>query len=184
MRRFVLIVVVCLFVGMAAAQIPTSGNIFFGYSYYNTNLTVNRGSLNGWEGSLEGKFFPFIGIVADFSADYGSLDFPSPVGTCVIGVVCSPVSASTHILNVLFGPRVSVSVGKFRPFGEVMIGASHANTNGFGSDTSFSTALGGGLDYRLIRLVAWRFEGDYIRTSLFNGTQHNARFSTGIAVHF
>ena len=65
-----------------------------------------------------------------------------------------------------------------------MIGIAHANTNGFGSDTSFSTALGGGLDYRLIRLVAWRFEGDYVRTSLFNGTQHNARISTGIAVHF
>ncbi len=184
MPRFVLIFVLFLLAGMAAAQIPTSGNVFFGYSYYNTNLTGSRGSLNGWEGSLEGKIFPFIGIVADFSGDYGSLDFPSPVGTCVIGVVCSPVSASAHIENVLFGPRFSVPVGKFRPFGEAMIGIAHANTNGFGSNTSFSTALGGGLDYRLIRLVAWRFEGDYVRTSLFNGTQHNARISTGIAVHF
>ncbi|MGB8066013.1 MAG: hypothetical protein WCF26_29285 [Candidatus Sulfotelmatobacter sp.] len=167
----------------AAAQIPTSGNVFFGYSYYNTNLTGNRGSLNGWEGSLEGKIFPLVGIVADFSGDYGSLDFPT---ICVTGDtgLCPPVSASAHILNVLFGPRVSFSVGKFRPFAEVMIGAAHANTNGFGSDTSFSTALGGGLDYRLIRLVAWRFEGDYVRTSLFNGTQHNARISTGIVVHF
>ncbi len=176
MRKFVLIFfVVFMFAGMAAAQIPTSGNVFFGYSYYNTNLTGNRGSLNGWEGSLEGKIFPFIGIVADFSGDYGSLDFPTPVGT---------FTASTHIENVLFGPRVSVPVGKFRPFGEAMIGIAHANTNGFGSDTSFSTALGGGLDYRLIRFVAWRFEGDYVRTSLFNGTQHNARISTGIVVHF
>ena len=184
MRRLVLILVVFLLAGMAAAQIPTSGNVYFGYSYYNTNLTGNRGSLNGWEGSLEGKVFPFIGIVADFSGDYGSLDFPNPAGTCVIGVVCSPIKASAHIENVLFGPRVSVPIGKFRPFGEGMIGIAHANTNGFGSDTSFSAALGGGLDYRLLRFLAWRFEGDYIRTSLFNGTQHNARISTGIAVHF
>lgn len=175
MRRIVLVLMVFLFAGMAAAQIPTSGNVFLGYSYYNTNLTGNRGSLNGWEGSLEGKIFPFIGIVADFSGDYGSLDFPTPVRT---------INASAHIENVLFGPRVSVPVGKFRPFGEAMIGIAHANTNGFGSDTSFSTALGGGLDYRLIRLVAWRFEGDYVRTSLFHGTQHNARISTGIVVHF
>jgi opacity protein-like surface antigen len=175
MCRIVLALVVLSLAGMAAAQVPTSGNVYVGYSYYNTNLTGSRGSLNGWEGSLEGKIFPFIGIVADFSGDYGSLDFPTRVGT---------VSASAHIENVLFGPRVSVPVGKFRPFGEAMIGIAHANTNGFGSDTSFSTALGGGLDYRLIRLVAWRFEGDYVRTSLFNGTQHNARISTGIAVHF
>ena len=175
MRRFVLIFVVILFAGVAAAQIPTSGNVYFGYSYYNTNLTGNRGSLNGWEASLEGKIFPFIGIVADFSGDYGSLNFPAHVGI---------INASTHIENVLFGPRVSVPIGKFRPFGEGMIGVAHANTNGFGSDTSFSAALGGGLDYRLLRFLAWRFEGDYIRTSLFNGTQHNARISTGIAVHF
>ena len=175
MRRFVLIVVVFLLAGMAAAQILTSGNVFFGYSYYNTDLTGNRGSLNGWEGSLEGKLFPFIGIVADFSGDHGSLDFPTRVGT---------FSASAHVLSVLFGPRVSVSVGKFRPFAEVMIGASHASTNGFGSDSSFATAVGGGLDYRLIRLVAWRIEGDYVHSSLFNGAQNNARISTGIAVHF
>lgn len=175
MRRVVFILVVFFFAGMAAAQIPTSGNVYVGYSYYNTNLTGNRGSLNGWEASLEGKVFPFIGIVADFSGDYGSLDFPTRVGT---------INASTHIENVLFGPRVSVPIGKFRPFGEGMIGVAHANTNGFGSDTSFSAALGGGVDYRLIRFLAWRFEGDYIRTSLFNGTQHNARISTGLAVHF
>lgn len=175
MRRFVLIFVVFSLVSMAAGQIPTSGNVYFGYSYYNTNLTGNRASLNGWEASLEGKLFPFIGIVADLSGDYGSLDFPTSVGT---------INASTHIENVLFGPRFSVPIGKFRPFGEAMIGVAHANTNGFGSDTSFSTGLGGGVDYRLIRIVAWRLEGDYVRTSLFNGTQHNARISTGIAVHF
>ncbi len=29
----------CLFAGLASAQIPTSGNVFFGYSYYNTDLS-------------------------------------------------------------------------------------------------------------------------------------------------
>lgn len=175
MRRFVLIFVMFLLAGLAAAQVPTSGNIYVGYSYYNTDVTGNRGSLNGWEGSLEGKLFPFIGIVADFSGDYGSLNFPTSAGT---------INSSAHILNVLFGPRVSFSVGKFRPFAEVEIGASHATTNGFGSDSSFATAVGGGLDYKLIKLVAWRIQGDYVHSSLFNGSQGNARISTGIAVHF
>ena len=184
MRRFALIFVVFFLVGVAAAQVPTAGNVYLGYSYYSTDVSGNRGSLNGWEGSLEGKVLPFVGIVADLNGDYGSLNFPSPVGTCVIGVVCSPVSASAHILNVLFGPRVSFSVGKFRPFAEVEVGVSHATTHGFGSDSSFATAVGGGLDYKLIKLVAWRIQGDYVHSSLFHGSQGNARISTGIAVHF
>src|SRR5580765_4372598 len=60
-----------LFAGTAAAQ--SSGNIFFGYSYYNTNLLGGRNGLNGWEGSLEGKVLPVIGIVGDVSGHYGSL---------------------------------------------------------------------------------------------------------------
>jgi hypothetical protein len=180
MRSLVFIFGLFLLVGVAAAQIPTSGNVYVGYSYYNTDFSGSRGSLNGWEGSLEGKLFPFIGIVADLSANYGSLNFPQ---VCLTSP-CPPVSASTHILNVLFGPRVSFSVGKFRPFAEVEIGASHATTHGFGSDSSFATAVGGGLDYTLIKLVAWRIAGDYVRSSLFNSSQGNARISTGIAVHF
>ena len=166
----------------AAAQIPTSGNVFIGYSYYNTKLTVDRGSLNGWEGSLEGKIFPFIGIVADFSGHYGSMTFPV---ACPVNVIpCGPINANVHMENFLFGPRVSVSVGKFRPFGEALFGAGHVNTNGFGSDTSFATGLGGGLDYTIIRPIAWRFQGDYIHTKLFSVTQNNARISTGIVLRF
>jgi hypothetical protein len=170
----------------AAAQIPTSGNLFAGYSYYNTNLTANRQGLNGWQGSLEGKFFPipFLGIVADFSANYGSLNVPNPAGTCPVGIVCPPLSAHAHIDNFLVGPRASVSVGKYRPFAEAMFGFGHINTNGVGSDTSFATGIGGGLDYRLIRLLGLRFEGDYIHTHLFGLPQNNVRLSTGLVLRF
>ncbi len=68
-----------LFAAAAAAQVP-SGNVFFGYSYENTNSTTldiisNRPNLHGWEASLEGKWLPWIGIVADFSGHYGSESF-------------------------------------------------------------------------------------------------------------
>lgn len=185
MRRTLFIaLVIAGLAGLADAQVPLSGNVFAGYSYYNTNLGASRQSLNGWEGSVEGKFFPFVGIVADVSANYGSLQFPSPAGTCVIGVVCSPVSVNAHVENYLIGPRVSVSIKKIRPFAEAMFGAAHVTTHGFGSDTSFSTAVGGGLDYHLIPLVAWRLQGDYVRTQLFNTSQDNVRISTGIVIHF
>lgn len=177
------------FAGLASAQIPSFGNIYVGYSYFNTTLGgADRQGLNGWEGSIEGKFLPFVGIVADFSANYGDLKFPVAVPLappCSVDIPCpTSESVNAHLDNFLLGPRVSVSVGKVRPFAEAMFGASHVNTHGFGSDTSFATAIGGGLDYRLFHLLAWRFEGDYVRTSLFNGTQHNARLTTGLVLRF
>jgi hypothetical protein len=175
-------VAVLFFAGWASAQVPTSGNVFFGYSYYNTDLSsIDRANANGWEGSLEGKVLPFVGIVVDFSGHYGSQNFPV---SCVPGPGVCTFNANINEHNVLFGPRVSGSVGKFRPFAEAMFGFGHVNANAAGSDTSFATALGGGLDYRLIRAVAWRFQGDYVQTRFFGTHQDNVRLSTGIVFHF
>jgi len=148
---------------LASAQIPTSGNIFVGYSFERSDwsgLTGNSSgtNLNGWGASLEGKIFPHLGIVTDFGSHYGSETFTAltPNG---------PFNAtvSGHQWEVLFGPRLSVSVGKFPPFAE---------------------ALGGGIDYRLVRLVALRVQADYIHTHLFSTTQNNFRLSTGIVFRF
>ena len=109
MRKILVAVFMVLsFAGLGAAQVPTSGNIFVGYSYYNSKLEVDRASLNGWEGSLEGKVLPHVGIVADVSGHYGSQNFPiCPVGPVGIGGGgCAAISASTHDLNVMFGPRI------------------------------------------------------------------------------
>jgi hypothetical protein len=170
-----------LFAGFANAQIP-SGNVFFGYSYYNTNLSsTNRSNTNGWEASVEGKIIPWVGIVADFDAHYGSQNFPVPCPTSP--GICSGHADFTE-RNYLFGPRISVSVAKVRPFAEAFFGAGHVHVNGISSDTSFATGLGGGLDYKLIPLLAWRLQGDYLHTHFFGATQNNVRISTGIVVRF
>ncbi|MFZ0734160.1 MAG: outer membrane beta-barrel protein [Candidatus Sulfotelmatobacter sp.] len=178
-------IVAMLFVSsFAAAQVPSSGNVYFGYTYYNTDLSLNRGSLNGWQGTLEGKVFPMLGIVADLTGHYGTLSFnilcPPGPGSC------GPVRSNSHVYEAMFGPRVSFPVGRFRPFAEFEVGVAHATTGsaGLGTDTSFATALGGGIDYRLFHPVAWRVEGDYVRTDFFHTTQGNFRFSTGIVFRF
>jgi Outer membrane protein beta-barrel domain len=169
-----------VFASLANAQVPTAGNVFFGYSFYSTNITSgNRTNTNGWEGSIEGKFLSWVGIVGDFDAHYGSQSFP----TFCADVICT-FSADFTERNYLFGPRVSVSVAKIRPFAEFLIGAGHINVKGVNSDTSFATAIGGGLDYKLIPLVAWRFQGDYVHTRFFDTAQNNVRLSTGIVVRF
>jgi hypothetical protein len=182
MRRIGLSVfVLLLFAGLASAQIPTSGNVFFGYSYYNTDLSsIDRANTNGWEASVEGKVIPFLGFVADFDSHYGSQNF----AVCGGGASCSSFNANVTEHNFLFGPRVSFSVGRFRPFAEALFGGAHVDAGAFGTDTAFATALGGGLDYKIIRPIAWRFQGDYVQTRFFDTTQNNVRISTGVVVRF
>ena len=183
--------VLFLLAGLAEAQVP-NGNVFFGYSYESTDTTafgpavigstVSRPNLNGWEASFEGKLLPWVGLVGDFSGHYGTENFTeaTPAGPIT-------VSVNGHEQEYLFGPRVSVRVGKFTPFAEVMVGFAHIHTGGSlpsPSNTSFASAVGGGLDYRVFRPLALRVEGDYIHTSFFSTGQNNFRLSTGIVIRF
>jgi len=181
-RKFVALLsflaLTCAVSSVATAQIPKA-NIFVGYSYGNADLNHNnRSNLNGWEGSLEGSFLPWISIVADLNGLYGTNDFPS-------STQIFHVDAREH--NFLFGPRVGVHIGKIRPFAHALFGAGHVSvsTTGYSaSDTSFAEAFGGGLDYKLIPLISWRFQGDYLQTHFFGNRQNNGRFSTGIVLNF
>ena len=173
-RITVIVLTVFTFATLATAQIP-KGNVFFGYSY----LRSDRISGNGWNGSLEGKFLPWIGIVADLSGHYGSAVFPI---SCPPGSSPCTFTGDAKTYSFVFGPRVSVSVGKVTPFAHALFGAAHIT--GESSDTSFASAYGGGLDYHLVPLVNWRFQADLLRTSFFSDTQNNVRLSTGIVLHF
>ncbi|MGA8345968.1 MAG: hypothetical protein WB781_28825 [Candidatus Sulfotelmatobacter sp.] len=180
-----------LLAGLANAQIP-SGNVFLGFSYERTNssefssnligTTLSNPNLHGWEASFEGKLVPWIGLVGDVSGHYGSQSFtePTPNGLQNINV-------TGHEQEYLVGPRLSVPVGKFTPFAEAMVGVAHIHTGGTlpgPSNTSFATAVGGGLDYRLFGPIAARVEGDYLRTTFFSSTQNNLRLSAGVVFSF
>jgi hypothetical protein len=178
-----------LYAGIAGAQVPASGNVYFGYTYYNTDVASNRGGLNGWQGTLEGKVFPLLGIVADLTGQYGSLDLGEicpvvPVGGGgAPGGGCTAFNLSTHEYNAMFGPRVGVPTGKIRPFGEFEIGVGHVSA-GSQTNTSLATAVGGGVDCKIFHRIAWRVEGDYVHTRFFGAGQNNVRVSTGIVLRF
>lgn len=190
MRKIALVAgVVALLATLASAQVPTSGNIYLGYAFENTDWSgldssLNRPNLHGWEGSLEGKVFPHIGIVVDFSQHFGSQNFT--VATPAGGGL-STFNVTGHGWEMLFGPRLSIPVGNFIPFAEVMVGVAHITNGGdlpSTSNTSFGTAVGGGLDYKIVRPIAWRVEADYLQTRFYSTTQNNLRLSTGIVVRF
>jgi hypothetical protein len=184
-------VVLFLFAGLANAQIP-SGNVFLGFSYERTNssefspnligTTLSSPNLHGWEASFEGKIVPFVGIVGDVSGHYGSQNFTEATPNGLLNI-----NVTGHEQEYLVGPRLSIPVGKFTPFAEVMVGAAHIHTGGTlpgPSNTSFAYALGGGLDYGLFGPVAARVEGDYLRTKFFSSTQNNLRLSAGVVFRF
>lgn len=184
------ITTLCALSGLAAAQVPTSGNVFVGYSFESANPSAlgvpapqnpGRPNLQGWEATLEGKVLPPIGIVADFSGHYGSQNYAIavPAGS-------GPISPSVtgHEEEVMFGPRFSASWGNFRPFAEFEFGLAHMGTDVFGSSTSFAFTTGGGLDYRITRIVGWRTEAGFVWTRFFDQSQGNIRLSTGIVFHF
>ncbi len=194
MRISILLLLSLLPATVAQAQLP-GGNVYIGYSYFNLNPTFspdNHRNFNGWDGALEVKMLPFISGVAEVSGNYGTTRVPTicPVPPSPPPLVCQTQSVNTRVHTFLFGPRASFSVSKFRPFAEALIGAGHAGvaaaaSGGSGpSDTSFATALGGGIDYKLIPAVAWRFQGDYLRTDFFNTRQNNFRLTTGLVLRF
>ncbi len=159
-----LVLFVLSLAALASAQIPTKGNVFFGYSYNRASIVSNDAqNLNGWDASLEGKFAPWVGLVADLQGTYGN-------------------SVSEH--NFLFGPRVSVQVENIRPFAHLLIGAGHIGINHGPSDTSFTNAFGGGADFKLVGPFAARGQLDWIHTRFFSHGQNDTRLSLGLVVNF
>lgn len=171
--------------------------------------TLGTGSnFNGWEAQLEFKARKNIGIVADFSGNYGNL-FTAASGSGVSGL------PSTQSYSFLFGPEVAISRGKTRPFVHALFGVNRLDSSSTTSltgvafaslpsvsDTAFAMALGGGLDYNLNSKFGLRLgQFDYLYTgqnmnmfanNIFGvgtfsglaGHQNNLRFSTGVVFHF
>lgn len=175
-----------------SAQLPSGGNAFFGYSYLrgqafanSTAVTASGGSANmsGWEGSAEGKYLPWLGVVGDLDWHYGGHN----TAVCVPNGPCTSFRLNASRDTLMFGPRASMVYRKYRPFAEVLFGIGYQSDKGGGisnSDLSFATALGGGVDYRLLRSVALRGQIHGVRTNFFGNGQFNLRISAGIVFLF
>ena len=136
-------------------------------------ITFQQTNLNGWELSGQYKFLPFLGAVADFNGNYGSVN-----------------GASVHEHTYLFGPQVSLPA-KISPFAHALFGVAKdydplvGIPSAFGPDTSFATAIGAGIDVKAFPFVRFRLvQIDYLRTQLYNHTQNQPRISAGVVFHF
>jgi len=146
-------------------------------------------SLNGWNGSLEVKVLPVLGIVADFSGHYGdetigSLIFCRGPLPPTVTPNCTQ-NANVSLYTFTGGPQVSLPLGRFKPYAHALFGAALYRELQFfgGSDTSFADELGGGIDVSVIPRVAWRLQADAIQTR-FGSLQSSLRLSTGVVFRF
>lgn len=166
-----------LMLGFLTAHAQDAGTpraeLFGGYSY------AGEGT-HGWNGSVAANVNDWLGLVADVSGQRTSLAEPG-------------VSETIKTHSYLFGPRFSVRRHRrLTPFVHALFGAAHTDSRATEAgqsfhftDTSFASALGGGLDVRVSRRVAVRaFQADYVRTSLFGGTQNKGRIAFGVVFRF
>lgn len=141
-------------------------------------------NLNGWEFSGQYKLLPFFGGVVDFNGTYGKLH-----------------GAGTREHTYLIGPQLSLPF-KISPFAHALFGIAKesqdplfvaipvtpSGNGGFfslGSDTSWASAVGGGLDWHVAPFVAVRvFQVDYVHTHLHSASQNQPRVSAGVIFHF
>lgn len=147
------------FVGVVAqAQERQTVDVSVAYSYVRYNpatFGIKAFSMNGGRASVAYNVNSWPSGVADI----GGYSKHNILGNGVSGTL------STY----LFGPRVSLNrYGRLTPFAQVLVGIAHAG-NGYlttgGSQTPFSTAIGGGMDWRLTNHIRLRAgEVDYFLT--------------------
>lgn len=160
----------------------------FNYIYLEDQYPETR-NLYGVDGSLFINATSWLGVGADFMANFGSHSVPTLFGRTV------DVDSQRYVY--VFGPRITVWRNpQFRVFLEGLGGGVHAEaqvtaSNGFStrsasaSADAFAMALGGGFDWRLTNHLSWRVvEADYLGTHLGSDWQNNFRASTAIVYTF
>jgi len=168
-KLFILLGLILMAAGSAAAQDYPKAEIFGGYQYI--RLNPGGGNCQGGAGSVAGNLNHWFGVVGDF-------------GACK--VTGQPSGSSAHLVNYLFGPKLTYrSRGRLSPFAQVLFGGERVSVSASGlgstSDSSFAMAFGGGADYEMTNHVAIRLiQAEYLYTK-FGGThQNNGRISAGI----
>lgn len=153
-----------------------------GFDDPSQNFISQREGFNGIEGFVKGNVSRYAGIVGDYSFHRKSFD--ESFGT-------TTVNADVDLHTLMGGVEIKDNnkETKVKPFARGLIGFQHArsSTSGTGfttitdSETGFSAAIGGGVDFRVSPRVDIRaIQFDYNPTHLDGETQHNYRFGFGI----
>ena len=150
----------------SAAQEMPRIQVFGGYSYtrYDTPSFgfSNTTGLNGYTFAPAYNLIRGFGVVAELSGQY---------------------KTGANLRDVAAGPQFLYPRGNFLFFGRLLFGEARSlvQVGGPQEDSARVIIGGGGVDYNISSRFAVRaFQVDYVHTTLFNTTQDNLRFSTGL----
>ena len=199
---------ICLVLTIAQFMVPKAEaqdsrlDVYIGYSLLRPNLPGDIGGsdatterlgqfiLNnvlGWNAGATVRVTDFLGVTADFSGYYRSLD--------PIDIDGSDVEANLSIHSFLFGPRFVRRGQLMRPFAHALFGFGRLDATAKADsestefdDTNFAGSIGGGLDVVVHPKVSIRaIQIDYfpLRQSFRETlTLNNFRWGTGIVFRF
>ena len=195
MRLFAAIGVAVFSLFLALPSHAQSFELFGGYSFVRAPVTFTQTpqgtcpitgcpvtvtspnlNLNGFEVGGAFKVLGPLALAADFSDTSGSFQ-----------------GANTHLRTYLVGPQLRLP-GPISPFAHFLVGAAHETgassigpllTTTGPAQTGFATALGGGIDLKVLPLISIRpIQVDYVLTHFNSATQNQFRVSAGVVVRF
>ena len=162
-----------LVLGAVSAKADDSGKVglFGGYSFTRSDGQT----YHGWNGTLTYRLGTRLGLDADLSGHYASID-----------------SSDTSLFTYAAGPRYQLLQGKTGVFLHALAGrtrakASVAPISGVEisvSQTSTAVLLGGGLDWSLGTHWGVRLQGDYFGVDGDPDWQSQPRASVGLTYRF
>ena len=167
----------------ANAQNETSKlEIYGGYDYVRFNINANLPGVtpsasyngNGGGSQLEYNANHWLGLVGNLDGYY----------------VAKGGNALAGAFSYLSGPRFNLRRGKIAPYAQVLFGGIAA-TSGIGhsgTTNAFAMTAGGGVDFKLSKLISIRpMQAEYYLTKFtdgLNNRQNNFRLSSGVVFRF
>jgi hypothetical protein len=157
----------------ARAQEADRFQMSAGYSYLRLDTRAlgltEYTNANGALFELGMNFRPWLGAVANLSANYGSNG-----------------GNKFRSYFLMAGPQAAYHRGRSTFLAHGLVGAARTAVSGLqATDTGRAWAVGGGYDFRLNHYWSLRVaQADYIRSSTFSTTQKDVRVSVGITLNF
>jgi hypothetical protein len=163
-RKLMLLLGILLMLPLAARA--QGFNLYGGYSYLRLDSSPSASNLSGWDFALTDNIIPAVGITADLSGAYGSINNVS----------------GSDFHSFMFGPQLRFPA-PVSPFVRALVGGVHVGGGGV-SGTSLAAGFGGGIDIHLNHFVSFRpVQIDYIHSHFNSQGQNNFRYSIGLVVH-
>lgn len=150
-----------------------------GFNDPSQNFISEREGFNGVEGFVKGNVSRYVGLVGDYS--FHRKSYNETIGA-------SNLNFDVDLHTLMGGVEIKDNnkETKVKPFARGLVGFQHSRAKASGitsfseSDTGFSAAIGGGLDFRVSPRVDFRaIQFDYNPTRQSGETQHNFRFGIG-----